>query len=34
MAKMSRKAKAQALVDYGLCDTLKEAYAMLTDMGE
>jgi len=31
---LSRKQKAQALVDYGLVDTLKEAYEMLEDMGE
>lgn len=31
---MSRRAKAKALVDAGLASTMKEAYEMLTDMGE
>ena len=31
---LSRKAKAQALVDWFIVDSLKEAYAYLEDMGE
>jgi hypothetical protein len=31
---MSRKAKAQALVEWGIVDSLKDAYAYLEDMGE
>lgn len=32
--KLSRKQKAEALVEYGECASMKEAYTYLADMGE